>query len=424
MISRRAFNNSLCVGAFGSTVFATSANGKAVSPNDRIQLGFIGVGTMGRGHLNNFLGMSDVQVVAISDVVEDRINNAKMIVEKKYSQPNSDNAGKGLKVYKDFSDLINDKNVDAVVISTPDHWHALMSVMASKSKKHVYCEKPLTHSVKEGRIIVDEVKKSGIVFQTGSQQRCEFGGKFRLATQLVRSGRLGKIKTVRVGVGSPAVACNLDSENIPEGTNWDLWQGPALKRGYNKILCPEGVHTHFPAWRMYWEYAGGGLADMGAHHFDIAQWALGMDNTGPVKITPPDNNEKTGLKFTYANGIEMFHGGPSGCTFEGTEATLYVDRSKIECTKEDILKEPITKPDPSVIVAENHRKNWVEAIRAKKTTICPAEVGHRSATICHLGNIGYRVGKLLEWDPVQEKFTNSEDANKLLFREYRDPWKI
>ena len=296
--------------------------------------------------------------------------------------------------------------------------------MASKANKHIYCEKPLTHSIAEGRIIVDEVKRSGVVFQTGSQQRCEFGGKFRLATQLIRAGRIGKVKTVRIGVGSPAVACNLETEPIPNGTNWDLWQGPAAKREYNKVLCPEGVHTHFPAWRMYWEYAGGGLADMGAHHFDIAQWALNMDSTGPVKITPPENGEKSGLKYTYANGIEMFHGGPSGCTFEGENATLYVDRSKIECTKEEILKDPITKTDPSIMVADNHRKNWLEAIRTKKPTICPAEVGHRSAAICHLGNIGYRIGKPLDWDPVKEKFTNSDDANKLLFREYRGPWKI
>jgi len=398
--------------------------GQNTNANDRLQLGFIGVGTMGRGHLGSFLGMKDVQVVAVSDVVDARLENAKAMVEKKYSDPDSKKDFKGLKLYNDFRALIEDKNIDAVVISTPDHWHALLCVMAAKQKKHIYCEKPLTHSISEGRTIVNEVNKAGIVFQTGSQQRCEFGGQFRQATQLIRAGRIGKVQTVRIGVGIPAMACNLEKEELPSGTNWDLWQGPAVKREYNKILCPEGVHKHFPAWRMYWEYAGGGLADMGAHHFDIAQWALNMDNTGPVKITPPSNGEKSGLKFTYANGIEMFHGGPSGCTFEGSEATLYVDRGKLECTKEQILKEPLKNPDPTVMVADNHRKNWLDAIRTKKATICPAEIGHRSATICHLGNIGYRVGKTLDWDPVKEKFTNSDEANKLLFREYRSPWKL
>lgn len=421
MLNRRSFNKTIFAGTMGAVA---SNNLFGAQANDRIQIGFIGVGTMGRGHLGAFLNMKEVQVVAVCDVVEERLQMAHKMVANKYGGPNSQTEFKDCKVFKDFRKLLEDKSIDAVVISTPDHWHAIPSIMAARQKKHVYCEKPLTHSIHEGRVLTSEVAKSGIVFQTGSQQRSEFGGKFRLAVQLIRAGRIGKIKTVRVGVGGPAIACNLETQDIPAGTDWDLWQGPAPMRGYNEALCPKGVHTHFPAWRSYWEYAGGGLADMGAHHFDIAQWALNMDSSGPVKITPPSNGEKTGLKFTYANGVEMFHGGPSGCTFEGSDATLYVDRNKMECTKEEILKEPLTKEDPSIIVADNHKKNWLEAIRGNKKTLCPAEVGHRSASICHLGNIGYRVGKPLEWDPVKETFTNNQEANKFLFREYRAPWKL
>jgi len=421
MLNRRSFNKTIFAGTMGAVA---SNNLFGAQANDRLQIGFIGVGTMGRGHLGAFLNMKEVQVVAVCDVVEERLQMAHKMVANKYAGPNSQTEFKDCKVFKDFRKLLEDKSIDAVVISTPDHWHAIPSIMAARQKKHVYCEKPLTHSIHEGRVLTSEVAKSGIVFQTGSQQRSEFGGKFRLAVQLIRAGRIGKIKTVRVGVGGPAIACNLETQDIPSGTDWDLWQGPAPMRGYNEALCPKGVHTHFPAWRSYWEYAGGGLADMGAHHFDIAQWALNMDSSGPVKITPPSNGEKTGLKFTYANGVEMFHGGPSGCTFEGSDATLYVDRNKMECTKEEILKEPLNKEDPSIIVADNHKKNWLEAIRGNKKTLCPAEVGHRSASICHLGNIGYRVGKPLEWDPVKETFTNNQEANKLLFREYRAPWKL
>ena len=421
MLTRRSFNKTIFAGTMGAVA---SNNLFGAQANDRLQIGFIGVGTMGRGHLGAFLNMKEVQVVAVCDVVEERLQMAHKMVANKYTGPNSQTEFKDCKVFKDFRKLLEDKSIDAVVISTPDHWHAIPSIMAARQKKHVYCEKPLTHSIHEGRVLTSEVAKSGIVFQTGSQQRSEFGGKFRLAVQLIRAGRIGKIKTVRIGVGGPAIACNLETQDIPAGTDWDLWQGPAPMRGYNEALCPKGVHTHFPAWRSYWEYAGGGLADMGAHHFDIAQWALNMDSSGPVKITPPSNGEKTGLKFTYANGVEMFHGGPSGCTFEGSDATLYVDRNKMECTKEEILKEPLTKEDSSIIVADNHKKNWLEAIRGNKKTLCPAEVGHRSASICHLGNIGYRVGKSLEWDPVKETFTNNQEANKLLFREYRAPWKL
>ena len=421
MLTRRSFNKTIFAGTMGAVA---SNNLFGAQANDRLQIGFIGVGTMGRGHLGAFLNMKEVQVVAVCDVVEERLQMAHKMVANKYTGPNSQTEFKDCKVFKDFRKLLEDKSIDAVVISTPDHWHAIPSIMAARQKKHVYCEKPLTHSIHEGRVLTSEVAKSGIVFQTGSQQRSEFGGKFRLAVQLIRAGRIGKIKTVRIGVGGPAIACNLETQDIPAGTDWDLWQGPAPMRGYNEALCPKGVHTHFPAWRSYWEYAGGGLADMGAHHFDIAQWALNMDSSGPVKITPPSNGEKTGLKFTYANGVEMFHGGPSGCTFEGSDATLYVDRNKMECTKEEILKEPLTKEDSSIIVADNHKKNWLEAIRGNKKTLCPAEVGHRSASICHLGNIGYRVGKPLDWDPVKETFTNNQEANKLLFREYRAPWKL
>src|SRR5262249_35041755 len=158
----------------------------------------------------------------------------------------------------------------------------------------------------------------------GSQQRSEFDGKFRTAVELVRNGRIGQLKTVRVGVGGPPVPCNLPEEEVPKGTEWNLWLGPAPLRGYNPELCPKGVPSHFRAWRNYREYGGGALADMGAHHFDIAQWALDMDSSGPVKIEPPEGKKKTGLKFTYANGVEMFHGGPSGCLFIGTEGTIYV----------------------------------------------------------------------------------------------------
>jgi predicted dehydrogenase len=272
--------------------------------------------------------------------------------------------------------------------------------------------------------VADEAKKNGVVFQTGSQQRSEFGGKFRQAAEYVRNGRIGKIKTVRIGVGDPAIACDLPEKETPAGTDWDFWLGPAPARGYNEILCPKGVHNHFPDWRKYREYGGGGLADMGAHHFDIAQWALDMDNSGPVKIEPPEGQEKTGLKYVYANGVEMFHGGPSGCTFEGTDGTIYVDRDKLESIPMDLFKEPLGGKDVRLYVASDHRKNWLECIQNDKATICPAEIGHRSASVCHLGNIGYRLRRTLKWDPEKERFAADDEANKLVTRAMRDPWKL
>jgi len=226
-------------------------------------------------------------------------------------------------------------------------------------------------------------------------------------------------------VGGPAVACDLPTEPVPPGTNWDLWQGPAQERGYNQILCPQAVHNQFPAWRKYKEYAGGALADMGAHHFDIAQWALGMDGTGPVKIEPPTDREATtGLKFTYANGIEMFHGGPSGCTFEGTKGTLYVDRPKIESQPADIAQHQIGPDEKHVYRADDHSRNWLECIRSGQQPICPAEVGHRSCSICLLGNIGYWLGRPLTWDPAHEMFVGDDEAQKLVAGQMRAPWTL
>lgn len=423
-LSRRRFLQTAAVAA--PTILTPALWGdEGAKANDRITLGFIGVGTMGRGHVRRFLNYKDVQIVAVCDVVEERSRHNQKVVNDFYSKARNGKGFKGCEVYKDFRKLTDRKDIDAVVIATPDHWHTIPCLYASKAGKDVYCEKPLTLTIAEGRKLVEVAKKNKTVFQTGSQQRSEFGNRFRRAVELVRNGYIGKVKTVRIGVGDPNVPCDLPTQAIPDGTDWDLWLGPAPKRGYNEILCPKGVHRHFPAWRRYREYAGGGLADMGAHHFDIAQWALGMDNSGPVKIIPPkDKKDKRGLKFIYANGTEMFHGGPSGCTFVGTKGTIYVDRGRMTSTPADILKVVLDRGAFRVYPSRDHRRNWLDCIRSRKDPICTAEIGHRSATVCHLGNLGYQLRRELEWDPQKEQFLGDEEANKLRSREMRKPWSL
>ena len=420
-LNRRIFLQTLALSGAASIVSPTWSRGEGKSPNERIQLGFVGVGTQGRGHLGAFLGMDDVHVVAVCDVVKERLDLAKKMVEDKYAKAKEKDNYKGCVAVKNFQELTDRKDIDAVVIATPDHWHALVAVAAARAGKDIYCEKPLTRTIGEGRRVVEEAKKKKVIFQTGSQQRCEFDGRFRLAVDLIRNGRIGKIKTVRVGVGAPNKPCNLPTQDVPEGTDWDLWNGPSPARGYNEILCPKGIHKGFPNWRAYREYAGGALADFGAHHFDIAQWALDMDGSGPVSIEPPPGKEEKGLRFVYANGIEMFHGGPSGCTFEGTDGVIYVDRPKIESKPESILKEPLGDKAVRVYLSTNQKRNWIECVRSRKEPLCPAEVGHRSASVCHLGNIGYQLRKKLKWDPVKEKF-DDEEANKLIDQAMRAPW--
>ncbi|MBY0459242.1 MAG: gfo/Idh/MocA family oxidoreductase, partial [Gemmataceae bacterium] len=314
------------------------------------------------------------------------------------------------------------------------HWHAIPAVLAARAGKHIYCEKPLTQNLADGRWIVDEVKKAKVVFQTGSQQRSEFGGHFRKAVEYVWNGRIGTLKTVRIGVGAPARPCDLKGEEKPEGTDWDAWLGPAPEREYSSVLCPKGVHNHFPAWREYQEYAGGQLADMGAHHFDIAQWALGMDASGPVEIIPPEKKRDRGLRFVYANGVVMIHNEfekdkdgkevLADCVFEGTEGTILVSRGGISSLPGKIMEEPIGEKDKRVYPSSDHKKNWLDCIASGKDTICTAEIGHRSASICHLGNIGYRLGRKLKWNPEKELFVDDTKADKELSREPRAKWKV
>jgi predicted dehydrogenase len=427
--TRRQFIQSATAAGIAGPLILTSTASLPAAPNDRINLGFIGVGTQGGGHVGGFLGRGDVQIVAICDVVKNLREFHAQRVEEHYANKKKDGNYKGCKQYSDFRQLLQHKGLDAVLIATPDHWHALACIEAAKAKKDIYCEKPLTHSIVQGRKIVEAVAQNKVIFQTGSQQRSEFGGHFRKAVEYVRSGRIGKLKTIQIGdgVGDSPIACNLPDQPTPEGTDWEMWLGPAPKRGYHAELCPTAVRRGFPVWRRYLEYSGGYLADMGAHHFDIAQWALNMDRSGPVKIEPPkDKKEKRGLRFVYASGVEMIHAasGTPDCSFIGTDGTINATRGGISSNPESILKEPLGEKDYHVYPSSSHHANWIECIKNRKDTICTAEIGHRSATICHLANIGYQLLRNLVWDPEKESFVNDDEANKLLDHAMRDPWKL
>lgn len=427
--TRRQLIQSAAAAGIAGPLILTSTSSLRAAPNDRINLGFIGVGTQGGGHVGGFLGRGDVQIVAICDVVKDLREFHGKRVEEHYAKNKKDGEYKGCKLYTDFRELLQHKGLDAVLIATPDHWHAIPCLEAAKAKKDIFCEKPLTHSIAQGRKIVEAVTRNKVIFQTGSQQRSEFGGHFRKAVEYVRSGRIGKLKTINIGdgVGDSPIACNLPDQPTPEGTDWEMWLGPAPKRGYHAELCPTAVRRGFPAWRRYLEYSGGYLADMGAHHFDIAQWALNMDGSGPVRIEPPkDEKEKRGLRFVYTSGIEMIHAasGTPDCSFIGTDGTINATRGGISSNPESILKEPIGEKDYHVYPSSNHHANWIECIKNRKDTICTAEIGHRSATLCHLANIGYQLRRNLAWDPEKERFIDDDEANKLLDHAMRDPWKL
>ncbi len=405
--------------------FFTAAHIKAddkPAASDRLTVGFIGMGMQSRGHLQWALNHPQTEVVAICDVHDLRMQDAVDKATKHNAEKNKSGSATPVAAYRDFRKLLERDDIDAVVISTPDHWHAIPAILAARSKKHIYCEKPLSLTIAESRAMVTAARENKVVFQTGSQQRTEFGGHFRKAVEYIRSGRIGKVKTVRIGVGAAAKPCDLPEEPTPAGVDWDMWNGPSPARGFNQILCPLDIHKHFPAFRNYKEYAGGMLADMGAHHFDIAQWALNKDDTGPVEIHPPEQGD-TGLRFVYADGVEMFHGGPSGCTFEGTEGTIYVDRKGIESTPASILETPLEASDFHLPdIGSSHRQNWLDCIRTGEKPVADVEIGARTAQVCQLANIGYWLRRPLKWNPKLEEFVDDAEANQLRSRENRAPW--
>lgn len=423
--TRRQFLKSSAVAAVAApTILPSSVWAAETKPNERITLGFIGMGTQNRGLLGGFLGSKETQVVAVCDVDTTRREHAKKTVEERYAKQAASGSFKGCDAYRDFRELVARKDLDGVVIATPDHWHAIQVIAAADAGKDIYCEKPLSLTIREAREMVKAVRRNQRILQTGSMQRSS--QEFRKACELVRNGRIGKVKTVIVGVGAPSKWCDLPEESMEPGLDWDAWLGPAPLRPYNSVLSPRGVHTHFPNWRNYREYSGGMMTDWGAHHFDIAQWGLGMDDSGPVEIIPPENpNAKTGVRFLYANGVEMIHDSSrGGATFIGTDGKIFVDRGKFQAEPESIGQEPLGEVAIRLYASNNHLQDWLNCVRSRKLPICDVEIGCRSVTVCHLGNLAYWNHRRLKWDPMQERFIGDEEANSWLDRERRKPWKV
>jgi predicted dehydrogenase len=383
-------------------------------------MGFIGMGKQNRYLLGKFLHKG-TQVVAVCDVDTTRRESAKQIVDDAYARKAL--AGyQGCATYSDFRELLARKDIDAVCVATPDHWHAIIVIAAAKAKKDIFCEKPLSLTIPEARAMVKAVRKHQRVLQTGSMQRS--APEFYKACMLVRNGRLGPIKQVIVDVGTSSRWCDLPEEPMEPGLDWNMWLGPAPLRGYNSILSPRGIPKDFPAWRDYREYSGGGMTDWGAHHFDIAQWGLGMDDSGPVEIIPPaDPSAQTGVRFIYANGTEVIHGKSGGVLFIGTEGQILVNRGKFKITPESLGAEPLPENGVQLYKSTDHYQDFLDCVKSRKRPICDVEIGCRSVSVCHLGNLAYWYRRTLHWDPAKERFIGDAEANTWLDRKRRAPWQ-
>ena len=385
-----------------------------------IALGFIGVANMGTTNIKDFFKQQDARVVALCDVDAGHLAKAKQLVDEH-------NGDTSCLTFHDFRDLNACPAVDAVVVTTPDHWHAIQAIDAMEKGKDVYCEKPLALTIAEGRVICRAVERTGRILQTGSQQRS--AAEFRRACELVRNGALGELHAVETEIPPNNKQCEptWSPMPVPEGFDYDFWLGPAPAAEYHEQRC----HYQF---RFVRDYSGGQVTNFGAHHLDIAQWALGMDDSGPVRVRGTGEFPASGLfstatkvdfTLTYANGVEVrcITGG-SKVTFVGSKGRLSVGRGKLEADPAEILDFAIPEDGVHLYASDNHQANFLECIRTRRQPICCAEVGHRSATCCHLANIAMLLGRELTWDPANECFPGDAEANAMLSRPYRAPWAL
>jgi predicted dehydrogenase len=395
-------------------------------PNDLIGIGGIGIGRQGSGVVQAAVASKRARIVAIADI---NAKTAQVMAKRFSAQP-----------LKEYRKLLQRKDVDAIITATPDHWRALVCIHAAQAGKDIYAEKPMSLTIREGRLMAQAVRRYQRVFQAGSQQRSD--PKNRFGCELVRNGRIGRVlKVIAYNYPSPW-ECGLPAQPVPDGLDWDMWCGPTEVAPYNIDLCTPRAR---PGWISFRPYSGGEMTGWGAHGLDQVQWALGMDESGPIevwtegeKFNPPTyakpESQARGDKicsnpkvfFRYAGDIVMELGkGPmGGATFIGEKGKISIDRSKVTSDPPEIAKEPIKPDEIHLYKSDNHIGNWLDCIRSRKTTVADVEIGHRSATVCHLGNIARSVGRKLKWDPAKEVFVGDEEANKHLDRARRKPYEL
>ena len=430
--SRRRFLGSAAAGMAGIAILPRLATSCKSSPDTDIKLGFIGLGRQAMFLLNGFIQLEGVKVLAGCDVYGVKHTRFERRVNAFYTE-----AGKKIKIqtYEKYQDLLARKDIDAVVIAVPDHSHAMVAIAACKAGKDVYLEKPLTFTILEGQELKKVVRENGRILAVGSQQRSDTG--FQHAVRLVQTGALGKITLVNAYVGAPPVPYNLPEEPLPADLNWDLWLGslPGNIHFNNELnppisLDPPQDETIWGAWRWYKEMGGGFTTDWGAHMFDIAQWGLGMDKSGPVEISPIGDGTEF-MMFKYADGVVMTsepfdENLTKGVKFWGENGWIEVARGyfnasdpKFNAAETEVIEGPYETRIP-------HQINFIEALRTRTDPVVPVEIGHSSCTVCTLGNIACELKRTIKWDPRSETFVDDTDgsATKLLHYEYRAPWKL
>jgi len=407
--------------------------GEVAAPSARITLGFIGTGDHGiNRNINGFCRQPDAQIVAVCDVDGARRQRAQQFVTERYSQDRKQGTWRGCAAYRDFREVLARKDIDAVCISTPDHWHVIPALLAVQAGKDVICEKPLSLTVVEGRVLSDAVKKYQRVFQTATENRSQEIRHYHRICELVRNGRIGPIKSIRVELptGHSIRPASRQVTEPPADFDYDLWLGPAPWAPYCEARC----HWNF-RWNL--DYSGGMLTDWGAHLIDIAQWGNNTELTGPVEVEgtgqwPPRTElYNTALKwdlwYTYANGVRLnIVSKTPGIFFEGTEGRIWSSgwAQPPQADPPQLLDSPIRPDEVHLYTAPNEHRNFLDCVKSRQPCYAPAEIGHRTITIAHIGNIALLLGRKLRWDPAREQFIDDAAANQMLDRPRRDPWQL
>jgi len=395
-----------------SSVFGDNA------PSNRINVSLIGMGLISGGHFRNMLSRKDVFVHSVCDVNRNRLDKAVKQANDHYGTQSS------TKGCHEYEEICENPDVDAVMVLTPDHWHAMISLAAIKNGKDAYCEKPMTLTIAEGRMLSDACKQYGTIFQVGSQQRSE--SAFRKAAEIVRNGWIGQVETIYARLGSFAPPTSLPAQPVPDYLDYDRWLGPTPWYPYND----ERVKGNYGGgWRRFWEYGSRKNGDWGAHHYDIIQWALGMDDSGPVKFVPKGCDGHEYQTHYYANGAKVLRDHPTTdnqmIEFIGTKGRVQVSRGNRLGSTPVSLKSDIIPSDGIRLYQTNgHEQNWLDCIRSRKQPICTAEIGHRTATICHLSGIAERLKRTIHWDPVKEEILNDDAAARWYDRPRRAPYVL
>jgi hypothetical protein len=395
--SRRRFLQTSGFALAAPALLSQAAAGQQPAPSERIVMGTIGCGGQGTGDMQGFLAFPEVKMVAVCDPVPLHRNRGRDIVNRRYG--NTD-----CTAYNDYRELLARPDIDAVLIGTPDHWHALITIEACKQGKDVYCEKPESLTIREGRAMVEAVRRYGRVFSGGSQRVLGDYGEW---PRLIWSGALGTVQEVFVECGGPSGECNLPEQSVPAGLDWDMWLGPAPWRPFHDSL----IHGGF---RPFRDYSGGGMTDWGAHRFGAAMFATGHHLAGPTEIIPPDGREHRYLTYKFADGLRMYHGGTTNITYKGTEGEL-PGRYRAPATRADM---PGYKGRGGIF------GDFLHCVKTRERCFRDIEIAQRACTVCHLGNIAYWLNRPLRWDPEREEILGDPEAARWLDRPKREPWSI